>query len=123
LPDVQHVRLDPEVFDASAAVDAAIASGADVVLVGDLDDPTLAAQAIRASRAGKLVIATMTGRSATDGVTRLIELGVPASAVQSEVAAVLAQRLVHRICPDCRERTELDPHLVDAVFGARSPKD
>lgn len=123
LPDVQHVRLDPEVFDAAAAVDAAIASSADVVLIGELDEPALAAQAIRASRAGKLVIVTMSGHSATDGITRLIELGVPATAVQSEVVAVLAQRLAQRICPDCRERTELDPHLVADVFGFSTPKD
>ena len=120
---VHQYRIDHRAFGVAAALETAVTSDADVVLIGDISDEEIARQAIRATRAGRLVLGSVTGSSAVDGLLRLLELGISTHAVASEVVSVLAQRLVKRVCTECRERTELDREIVESVFGPRPPED
>lgn len=118
---VHQYRIDPHAFPVPAAIETAVTSDADVLLIGEITSAEIARQAIRASRAGRLVLASISGRSAVDGLLRMLEFGVSTHAVSTEVISVIAQRLVKRVCPECRERTELDDALVERVFGPRPP--
>ena len=110
-------------FSVPEAIEAAVTSDADVVLIGEINDEEVARQAIRASRAGRLVLGSIRGHGAVDGLLRLQEFGVSQHAIATEVKAVVAQQLVRRICTECRERTEVDAGVVEHVFGAHPPED
>lgn len=116
LPHVYQVKVEPRRdFSVPQAVEAVLRDDADAMLIGDVDDASLARAAIRASRAGHLVVAVVTGRDSIDGIKSLIEFGVPADTVASELVAVVAQRLAKRLCPECKTETSLDAMISEAT--------
>ena len=90
----------------------------DVIMVGEIRDKETAEIAIQASLTGHLVFSTVHTNDAASAVTRLVDMGVEPFLVASSLTAILAQRLVRRVCPDCRvqytptdeELKEIDPH-------------
>jgi general secretion pathway protein E len=75
----------------------------DVILVGEIRDRETAEIAIQASLTGHLVFSTVHTNDAASAVTRLVDMGVEPFLVASSLTAVMAQRLVRRVCPECRE--------------------
>ena len=75
----------------------------DVVLVGEIRDLETAENAIQASLTGHLVFSTLHTNDAAGAYTRMVDMGVEPFLVASTVEAVMAQRLVRRICPNCAE--------------------
>lgn len=80
----------------------------DVIYVGEIRDPETAQIATQAALTGHLVLSTLHTNDAPTALTRLLDLGVAAYLVASTVDAVLAQRLLRRICPHCRVETVPD---------------
>jgi general secretion pathway protein E len=78
----------------------------DVLLVGEIRDEETAQIATHAALTGHLVLTTLHTNDAAGALTRLLDLGVPAYLVGSTVQAVLAQRLVRRVCRQCGEWSE-----------------
>jgi len=76
----------------------------DVILVGEIRDLETAEIAIQAALTGHLVFSTLHTNDASSAITRLIDMGIEPFLVTSSVNAVVAQRLVRRICPACREQ-------------------
>jgi general secretion pathway protein E len=74
----------------------------DVIMVGEIRDKETAEIAIQASLTGHLVFSTVHTNDAASAVTRLVDMGVEPFLVASSLTGVLAQRLVRRVCPDCR---------------------
>lgn len=74
----------------------------DRILVGETRDPETAQIAIQASLTGHLVFTTLHTNDAAGAVTRLLDMGVEPFLIASSLTGVLAQRLVRRVCPDCR---------------------
>jgi type II secretory ATPase GspE/PulE/Tfp pilus assembly ATPase PilB-like protein len=75
----------------------------DVVLVGEVRDRETAETAMRAALTGHLVLTTIHANDAPTTITRLIDMGVDASLIQSTVSGVIAQRLVRILCPLCKK--------------------
>src|SRR5439155_4934786 len=73
----------------------------DVIMVGEIRDRETATMAIQSALTGHLVLSTLHTNDAASAVTRLLDLGIEPYLVASSVLAVLAQRLVRRICPAC----------------------
>lgn len=90
----------------------------DVVMVGEIRDSETADIAVRAALTGHLVFSTLHTNNAAGAITRLIDMGVEPFLLASSLVAVLAQRLVRRICPNCKEALAPDPALL-AGFGER----
>ncbi|MEQ8785574.1 MAG: ATPase, T2SS/T4P/T4SS family [Pirellulaceae bacterium] len=78
----------------------------DIVLVGEIRDLETAENAIQASLTGHLVFSTLHTNDAAGAYTRMVDMGVEPFLVASTVEAVMAQRLVRRLCMDCREGYE-----------------
>lgn len=78
----------------------------DVVLVGEIRDHETAENAIQASLTGHLVFSTLHTNDAPSAYTRLVDMGIEPFLVASTIEAVMAQRLVRTLCPDCREPYE-----------------
>ena len=74
----------------------------DRIMVGEIRDLDTAAMAIQASLTGHLVMSTLHTNDAPGAVTRLIDMGVEPFLISSTLCGILAQRLVRRICPNCR---------------------
>lgn len=89
----------------------------DVLMIGEMRDAETAAIAMQAAMTGHLVFSTLHTNDAVGALTRLIDLRVEPYVVAATLEAVLAQRLVRRICPDCRERYRPDPTAIAFVAG------
>ncbi len=79
----------------------------DIIMVGEMRDSETAEIAVRAALTGHLVFSTLHTNDAVSSVTRLVDMGLPPYLVSSSVIGVVAQRLVRRLCPDCRYEAEL----------------
>jgi len=84
----------------------------DIVMVGEIRDLETAQIAMQASLTGHLVLTTLHTNDAPGAVMRLVDMGVEPFLIASTVEGVLAQRLVRRVCPDCREAHEPEPALL-----------
>jgi general secretion pathway protein E len=89
-------------------------------LIGEIRDLETAENAIQASLTGHLVFSTLHTNDAAGAYTRLVDMGVEPFLVSSTVEAVMAQRLVRRLCPDCRSRTSPQPDDSAGGFPARA---
>lgn len=74
----------------------------DVVMIGEIRDPETAEVAVQASLTGHLVLSTLHTNDAISAITRLKDLGIQPYLIASSLLGILAQRLVRRLCPDCK---------------------
>ncbi|MDF1852294.1 MAG: GspE/PulE family protein [Verrucomicrobiales bacterium] len=85
-----------------------------VIMVGEMRDLETAEIAIRAALTGHLVFSTLHTNDAISGVTRLIDMGIEPFLVASSVRAFIAQRLVRRLCSNCKQPYRLDPSILSS---------
>ncbi len=99
----------------------------DVVLIGEIRDQETAQIAVQASLTGHMVFSTLHTNDAPGALTRLVDMGVEPYLVASSLEAVMAQRLVRVLCPECKELDKTErtaalrkrvPDLADAVIYA-----
>ena len=89
----------------------------DVIMIGEMRDDETAEIAMQAAMTGHLVFSTLHTNDAIGAVPRLLDLGVPEYLVAATVEAVLAQRLVRRICDDCRQSYAASSEKVALLAG------
>ncbi len=82
----------------------------DVIMVGEVRDVETARMAIQSSLTGHLVFSTLHTNDSAGAVSRLLDLGVEPYLVSSSLIAIIAQRLVRKVCPDCRTEAEPSAH-------------
>jgi len=87
----------------SAALRSILRQDPDVVLVGEIRDRETAQIAVQASLTGHLVLSTLHTNDAPNSVTRLVDIGMEAYKIASALRGVVAQRLMRRLCPTCKE--------------------
>ena len=85
----------------AAALRSMLRQAPNIVMIGEIRDAETASIAIQASLTGHLVFSTLHTNDAPSAVTRLIDIGVKPFLVASSVRAILAQRLVRKVCPKC----------------------
>ena len=101
---IVQIPIDHEIDVTFAkALRAILRQDPDKILVGEIRDYETAEIAIQAALTGHMVFSTLHTNDAPSTVTRLKDMGVPAFLITATVEAILAQRLVRRICPECRE--------------------
>jgi len=87
----------------------------DKILVGEIRDGHTAQVAVEASLTGHLVFATVHTNDAPSAITRLVDLGLEPFLITATLEAIVAQRLVRRVCPDCRTSYEADEDVIREV--------
>ncbi|MCI0569931.1 MAG: type II secretion system ATPase GspE [Myxococcaceae bacterium] len=103
LKGIGQMAIQPKIgLTFAAGLRSFLRQDPDVIMVGEIRDKETAEIAIQASLTGHLVFSTVHTNDAAGAVTRLVEMGVEPFLVASSLTAVLAQRLVRRVCPDCR---------------------
>jgi type IV pilus assembly protein PilB len=86
-----------------------------ILLVGEIRDLETAETAIQASLTGHLVFSTLHTNDAPSAITRLVDIGIQPFLVASSVLAIMAQRLVRRVCTKCRVRYEPPAHVLNGL--------
>ncbi len=110
LDGINQVQVKPKIgLTFASGLRSFLRHDPDVILVGEIRDLETAKTAINASLTGHLVFSTLHTNDALTANTRLLDMGVEPYLVASSIEGVLAQRLVRRICPDCKEAYEPDP--------------
>jgi len=102
----------------------------DIIMIGEIRDKETAEIAVQASITGHLVVSTLHTNSAASTITRLEDMGVEGYLIADSVVGVIAQRLVRRLCPECKEKhdateeereilgiTDKQPHMIYAPKG------
>ncbi len=93
-------------FEFSTALRSLLRQDPDIIMVGEIRDQDTASIAVQAALTGHLVLSTLHTNDAPGAVTRLLDLGVAPYLVSASLIAVLAQRLVRKICPNCKAEYE-----------------
>jgi type IV pilus assembly protein PilB len=93
-------------FTFAGALRSLLRQDPDIVMVGEIRDRETANIAVQAALTGHLVLSTLHTNDAPGAVTRLVDLGVAPYLVSASLIAVLAQRLVRKVCPNCKEEYE-----------------
>ncbi len=113
---VGQTQVNPKVgLTFAAGLRAILRQDPDVVLVGEIRDRETADIAVQASLTGHLVLSTVHTNDAIGAITRLRDMKVEPFLIASSLRAVVAQRLVRRLCPDCREAVPADAALARAL--------
>jgi type II secretory ATPase GspE/PulE/Tfp pilus assembly ATPase PilB-like protein len=100
---LRQVQVRPKIgYTFAAALRALLRADPDVIMVGEMRDAETAGLAVEASLTGHLVLSTLHTNSAVETVVRLLDLGINPFNFADALLGVLAQRLVKRLCPDCR---------------------
>jgi type II secretory ATPase GspE/PulE/Tfp pilus assembly ATPase PilB-like protein len=101
---LRQVQVQPKIgFTFAAAMRSFLRADPDVIMVGEMRDEETAATGIEASLTGHLVFSTLHTNSAVETVVRLLDMGLDPFNFADALLTVVAQRLVRRICVDCRE--------------------
>jgi general secretion pathway protein E len=122
LPGVAQIPVRPSRnFTFANGLRSILRQDPDVVMVGEIRDSETAEIAIRAALTGHQVFSTLHTNDSTGAVTRLLDMGVEAFLISSSLEGVLAQRLVRRICPQCRVESPVPPIVREKLeaLGAR----
>ena len=96
----------------AACLRAILRQDPDIILVGEIRDLETAEIAVQASLTGHMVFSTLHTNDAPSTVTRMKDMGVPTFLITATVEAILAQRLVRRVCGQCREETTPSEELI-----------
>lgn len=106
----------------AAALRSLLRQDPDVIMVGEIRDNETARVAVQAALTGHLVLSTLHTNDAASSVTRLVNIGIDAYLIAASLNGVLAQRLVRKICPNCKEPYETPKQMRKFVeiAGAKS---
>lgn len=109
LPRINQVQVNPKVgLEFSTVLRAALRQDPDVILVGEMRDHETAEIGLRAAMTGHMVLSTLHTNDAVSTAMRLLDMGIDNYLVASSLRAVMAQRLVKRLCEHCQEDHKAD---------------
>jgi type IV pilus assembly protein PilB len=105
---IVQIPVDPEIgVTFASCLRAILRQDPDIILVGEIRDLETAQIAVQASLTGHLVFSTLHTNDAPSTITRMKDMGIPTFLITACVEAILAQRLVRRVCAQCREETKV----------------
>ncbi len=116
LPDIVQVQINEDIgVDYAACLRSILRQDPDKILVGEIRDRETARIAVEASLTGHVVFSTLHTNDAPSAVTRLVDIGVEPFLIAATLEAVVAQRLVRTICPECRTAYEPPRELLEEL--------
>jgi len=122
IPGVNQFQVNEKAgFTFALALRSMLRQDPDIMMVGEVRDAETAAIVTQAALTGHLVFSTLHTNDAPSAVTRLVNIGIEPYLVAATLRGVLAQRLVRKICPHCKEAYEPDPIIRAAVEETCGP--
>lgn len=109
LAGINHVAVNPKAgLTFADGLRSILRQDPNIIMIGEIRDGETADIAVRSALTGHLVLSTLHTNDAAGALTRLVDMGVEPYLTASSVLGVLAQRLVRRLCPACREAVQVD---------------
>lgn len=113
LVGINQVQIHEEIgLTFSACLRSFLRQDPDVILVGEIRDYETAEIAIKAALTGHLVLSTLHTNDAPSTITRLLNMGIEPFLVTASLNAVVAQRLIRKVCQECREEVSIPPQVL-----------
>lgn len=113
LKGINQVQVNEEIgFTFASALRAFLRQSPNIIMVGEIRDNETAEIAVRAALTGHLVLSTIHTNDAPSTINRLIDMGIKPFMVAASLNLIQAQRLVRKICKECREEVDPDPLLM-----------
>ena len=117
LEGVNQVQLKENIgLDFASALRTFLRQDPDIIMVGEIRDVKTANMAIRAALTGHLVLSTIHTNSAWSTISRLIDMGIPSFLIASTLNVSVAQRLVRKLCGDCKQETPISKDIFPEHF-------
>ncbi|MEM8845748.1 MAG: GspE/PulE family protein [Bacteroidota bacterium] len=117
LDGINQVQLKENIgMDFASALRTFLRQDPDIIMVGEIRDVKTANMAVRAALTGHLVLSTIHTNSAWGTISRLIDMGIPPFLIASTLTLSVAQRLVRKLCPHCKQKREVDKNLFPEGF-------
>ncbi|MGB9720432.1 MAG: type IV-A pilus assembly ATPase PilB [bacterium] len=111
---INQIQVHEEIgLTFASALRAFLRQAPNIILVGEMRDTETAEIGIRAALTGHLVFSTIHTNDAPTTINRLVDMGIPPYLVASALILIQAQRLVRRICPNCKEQIKVSPKLLE----------
>ncbi len=121
---VTQVQAKAEIgFTFAEALRSILRQDPDKVMVGEIRDLETAEIGVRASLTGHMVFSTLHTNDAISAFMRLVDMGLEPFLVATSLTAVMAQRLIRRICPDCAQPDQPEPHVLALVKAMKAQGD
>ena len=116
MPRINQTQVNPQIgLTFSQGLRALLRQDPDIIMVGEIRDKETMEIAIHAAMTGHLVLSTLHTNSAAATIPRLIDMGAESFLIASTVNIVMAQRLVRKLCPDCRQNFNIDVDLLNSL--------
>ncbi|MCK4666148.1 type IV-A pilus assembly ATPase PilB [Candidatus Dependentiae bacterium] len=116
IPGLNQVQCRPAIgLTFAAALKSFLRMDPNIVMIGEIRDFDTADMAIKAAQTGHLVFSTLHTNSAPDSIGRLDNMNIEPFNVASSLILIVAQRLVRRICKNCKEETTFEPEVLEAL--------
>ncbi|MGC8706453.1 MAG: GspE/PulE family protein, partial [Desulfurella sp.] len=113
LEGINQVQVKEDIgLTFSSALRAFLRQDPDIIMVGEIRDTETAEIAIRAALTGHLVLSTLHTNDSVSAITRLVDMGIDRYLIASSLRLVLAQRLVRKICPYCKQPINLPKEVL-----------
>ena len=123
LAGVNQVAARPDIgLDFSSALRSILRQDPDIVMVGEIRDNETADIAVKAALTGHQVLSTLHTNDAAGAITRLDDMGIEPFLISSSILMTCAQRLIRRVCANCREEFVPEPEILEKLAVA-DPKD
>jgi len=124
LHGINQVQMKEQIgLNFATALRAFLRQDPNIILVGEIRDFETAEIAVKAALTGHLVLSTLHTNDAPSTINRLMNMGIEPFLVSTSVNLICAQRLVRRICKECKEQVQMPPQaLVDIGFSAEDSK-
>ena len=117
---INQVQVNPKAdLTFASALRSILRQDPDIIMIGEIRDVETAMIAIQASITGHLVVSTVHTNSAANTVTRLLDMGVDSYLIADSVVGIIAQRLVRRLCPNCKRMRKAEGYELE--FMGKDP--
>lgn len=125
IPHVTQTQVNPDIgFDFSDGLRTLVRQDPDIIMVGEIRDQKTAALAIESALTGHLVFSTLHTNSAVGTIQRLLNIGIDRFLITAAIKLIISQRLVRKICSECREKYLVPVKYYDLFEGTdMHPKD
>jgi len=118
LEGINQVQLRENIgLDFASTLRTFLRQDPDIIMVGEIRDVNTANMAVRAALTGHLVLSTIHTNSAWATISRLIDMGVPSFLIANTLNCSIAQRLVRKLCPICKEQSAIDTSIFPTGFS------
>lgn len=113
---VNQSQIRPEInYTFASGLRSILRQDPDIIMVGEIRDSETAGLAVHAALTGHIVLSTLHTNNAIGVIPRLVDMGVESFLIPSSLNLSIAQRLVRRLCPDCKEEVKMEPGVLEMI--------